>query len=42
MIRNTDLSIIEDLEIKEADRGRIVLRAEPRAADVFLWNVYSE
>lgn len=42
MIRNTDLSVIEDLEVNEADRGGIGLRAEQRAADGFLWTVYSE
>lgn len=42
MVRNTDLSIVEDLEINGAIKGGTVSREDLRATDRPLREVYSK
>ena len=42
LVRNSDLNIIEDLEVSGAIKGEIVSREDLRAADGPLREVYSE
>lgn len=42
LVRNSDLNIIEDLEVNGAIKGEIASREDLRAADGPLREVYSE